>query len=65
MRLVFGGNTYWDDINTDIYGDVYDNTSRTNNLELHQRSMLRQLLNFLSLCSINQKNKSPLVLSMQ
>ena len=34
MRLVFGGNTYWDDINTDIYGDVYDNTSRTNNFRI-------------------------------
>jgi len=34
IRMVFGGNTYWDDINTDIYGDVYDKTSRTNNFRI-------------------------------
>ena len=34
LRVIFGGNTYWDDINTDIYGDVYDNTSRTNNFRI-------------------------------
>ena len=34
LRLIFGGNTYWDDINTDIYGDVYDKTSRTNNFRV-------------------------------
>ena len=34
LRLIFGGNTYWDVINTDIYGDVYDNTSRTNNFRI-------------------------------
>ena len=34
MRLIFGGNTYWDDVNTDLYGDVYDKTSRTNNFRV-------------------------------
>ena len=34
MRLILGGNTYWDDINTDIYGDVYAKTSRTNNFRI-------------------------------
>ena len=34
IRIIFGGNTYWDDINTDIYGDVYDKTSKTNNFRI-------------------------------
>ena len=34
IRMIFGGNTYWDDINTDIYGDVYDKTSKTNNFRI-------------------------------
>ena len=34
IRVIFGGNTYWDDINTDLYGDVYDKTSRTNNFRI-------------------------------
>ncbi|MEC7981488.1 MAG: outer membrane beta-barrel family protein [Candidatus Neomarinimicrobiota bacterium] len=34
IRLIFGGNTYWDVINTDIYGDVYDKTSKTNNFRI-------------------------------
>ena len=34
IRIIFGGNTYWDDINTDIYGDVYDKTSKTNTFRI-------------------------------
>jgi len=34
IRVIFGGNTYWDDINTDIYGDVYDKTSKTNTFRI-------------------------------
>ena len=39
MRLIFGGNTYWDDVNTDLYGDVYDKHQEQIILELHLHTM--------------------------
>ena len=35
LRLILGGNVYWDLINADIYGDVYDKTSMTRNFRVN------------------------------